>query len=148
VTAQPAPRLALRVVFDTNTVVSALVFTSGRLAWLRSHWREGCCVPLVSRATATELTRVLAYAKLRLTLELQLELQADYLPYCQMIEPAESCPACCRDLHDQPFLDLAHSGKAALLITGDDDLLALSGQTRFAIETPDAYLQRITSGTR
>ena len=34
-------RPALRVVFDTNTVVSALLFASGDLAWLRQHWREG-----------------------------------------------------------------------------------------------------------
>jgi hypothetical protein len=28
-----------RVGFDTTVVVSALLFTGGRLAWLRAHWR-------------------------------------------------------------------------------------------------------------
>ncbi len=51
--------MTLRVVFDTTTVVSALLFANGRLAWLRRHWREGECVPLLSAATAAELTRVL-----------------------------------------------------------------------------------------
>ncbi|MHB1841390.1 MAG: PIN domain-containing protein, partial [Acidobacteriaceae bacterium] len=53
------------MVFDTTAAVSALLFAHGRLAWLRRHWREGGCAPLVSRATVEELTRVLAYPKFR-----------------------------------------------------------------------------------
>ncbi len=132
-----------RVVFDTNSVVSALVFTGGRLAWLRSHWRDGGCVPLISRSTATELIRVLAYAKFRLSEERSLELQGDYFPYCSNIEPSERCPISCRDGNDQPLLDLAQCGKADLLVTGDEDLLVLAGQTAFVIEPPDAYRLRM-----
>ena len=138
-TVQPIPR----VLFDTNTVVSALVFTTGRLAWLRLHWRQGGCVPLVSRASAKELLRVLAYPKLRLSAELSLELQSDYFPHCENVNPLERCPVFCRDPKDQRFLDLAHCGRADLLVTGDDDLLALAGQTAFVIETPEAYRLRM-----
>jgi uncharacterized protein len=134
-----------RVVFDTNTIISALVFAHGRLAWLRSHWREGYCEPLVSHATAAELTRVLSYPKFRLAPNDRLELLADYLPYCTTIEPTERCPVMCRDKNDQPLLDLAQSGNSDLLVTGDDDLLILAGKTRFAIETPDAYRHRVSS---
>ena len=135
--------MSRRAVFDTNTVVSALLFSNGRLAWLRSHWREGGSVPLISRATAAELTRVLGYPKFRLSPEDRLELLGDYLPYCETVEPAERCPAVCRDANDQPLLDLAQSGKADLLVTGDEDLLALAGQTTFLIETPEAYRRSI-----
>jgi len=132
-------RVVPRVVFDTNTVLSALLFASGRLAWLRGHWREGGCLPLVSRATVAELTRVLGYPKFRLSPEDRLELLADYLPYCETMEPAERCDLECRDATDQTLLDLAQSGRAELLVTGDDDLLSLAGQTEFLIESPDAY---------
>jgi putative PIN family toxin of toxin-antitoxin system len=143
-TQRPEIRLpVLRVVFDTNTVTSALLFAGGRLAWLRQHWREGVSVPLISRATAAELTRVLAYPKFQLALEERLELLGDYLPFCETVEPTEQCPTVCRDSNDQPFLDLAQSGKADLLVTGDQDLLALAGQTLFAIESPEAYSQRV-----
>ena len=135
----------LRVVFDTNTVVSALVFTTSRLAWLRMHWRAGVCIPLISRATVTELLRVLAYSKVRLSTERCLELQSDYLPYCRIVESIENCQASCRDPQDQPFLDLAHSGGAEVLVTGDEDLLALRSQTGFAIETPESYRHRISA---
>jgi uncharacterized protein len=132
-----------RVVFDTNTVVSALVFNGGRLAWLRLHWREGKCVPLVCRATVLELTRVLAYSKFKLSDERRLELQGDYLPYCSTVDHTERCLVACRDVQDQPLLDLAHCGKADLLIAGDDDLLALTGKAEFVIETPEAYRRRV-----
>lgn len=128
-----------RVVFDTATVVSALLFAGGRLAWLRQHWRQGGGLPLISRATAAELTRVLGYPKFRLTSDDRRELLAEYLPYCEVVEVTGRCRLTCRDANDQPFLDLAQSGKADLLVSGDQDLLALSGQTEFLIETPEAY---------
>jgi putative PIN family toxin of toxin-antitoxin system len=135
-----------RVVFDTNAVLSALLFTHGRLSWLVGHWQAGNCVPLISHATAEELTRILAYPKFRLTADEQLEALANYIPYCEAVGIAKSCPVLCRDPKDQPLLDLAQSGKADVLVTGDEDLLALASQTAFVIETPEEYRRRI-SGT-
>jgi putative PIN family toxin of toxin-antitoxin system len=138
-----APKgVSRRVVFDTTTVVSALVFAKGRLAWLCQHWREGECVPLISRVTAAELTRVLRYPKFELSTDDARELLAAYLPYCEVIELEERCALVCRDTNDQPFLDLAHSGRADVLVSGDQDLLTLAGQTTFLIETPEAYRRR------
>jgi putative PIN family toxin of toxin-antitoxin system len=135
--------LSRRVVFDTTTVLSTLLFADGRLAWLRRHWRDGGSTPLVSRATAAELTRVLGYPKFRLSQDDRRELLAEYLPYCEVIELTQECVSICRDENDQPFLDLAQSGKADLLVSGDQDLLALAEQTTFLIETPEAYRRRI-----
>jgi putative PIN family toxin of toxin-antitoxin system len=89
-----------------------------------------------------ELTRVLTYPKFRLSTEDRRELLADYIPYCEVVEPTERCAAVSRDGKDQPLLDLAHSGHAEVLVTGDHDLLVLAGQTRFQIETPEAYRHR------
>jgi putative PIN family toxin of toxin-antitoxin system len=133
----------LRVVFDTNTVLSALLFAGGRLSWLREHWQAQQCAPLISRDTAAELHRVLGYPKFRLTAADRLELLGDYLPFCETILVTIACPHRCRDPKDQPFLDLAACGNAHVLVTGDDDLLVLSGQTSFIIESPAAYRLRI-----
>jgi uncharacterized protein len=135
--------MSQRVVFDTTTVVSALLFANGRLAWLRQHWRESGCVPLISRVTAAELTRVLRYPKFGLSPNDARELLAEYLPHCEVIELAERCAVVCRDANDQFFLDLAQGGRADLLVTGDQDLLALARQTTFLIETPEAYRRRV-----
>lgn len=118
------------------------MFAHGRLSWLILHWQEGGCTPLISSATAAELTRVLGYPKFRLSLEDRRELLAHYVPYCEIVEQGMQCPQICRDEKDQPFLDLAQSGGAELLVSGDNDLLALAGQTTFLIETPEAYRLR------
>lgn len=131
------------MVFDTATVVSALVFANGRLAWLRSHWHGGDCVPLISTMTATELTRVLAYPKFELSIDDRNELLADYIPCCEVITPTRKCKVLCRDAKDQPFLDLAESGRAECLVSGDRDLLVLAGKTPFVIETPEKYRVRL-----
>jgi len=132
-----------RVVFDTNAVLSTLLFTHGRLSWLVGHWEAGDCVPLISRATAEELKRILAYPKFQLSSIEQLEALSGYLPFCEAVEIADSCLILCRDAKDQPFLDLAQSGKAEFLVTGDEDLLALAGKTEFVIETPESYRRRV-----
>jgi len=137
-------QLAYRVVFDTNVVLSALLFPRGRLAWLREHWCEDEAVPLVSQATVRELMRVLNYSKFRLSEQYRMEALALYLPYCEsLILPEDKCPVLCRDAKDQPLLDLAQSGKADFLVTGDEDLLVLGGQTAFVIETPEEYRWRV-----
>jgi len=108
------------------------------LSWLVGHWQAGNCVPLVSRATGAELTRILAYREFQLTAEEQFEALGGYIPFCEVVDIGKCCPVPCRDQQDQPSLDLAHCGKADLLITEDADLLFLAGQTAFVIETPEA----------
>jgi putative PIN family toxin of toxin-antitoxin system len=132
-----------RTVFDTSVVVSALLFRRGHLAWLRSHWADGECVPLICHDTAEELTRVLRLRKFRLTSSEYHEALAAYLPFCEVVEVTKKCSVVCRDVKDQPFLDLAHSGKADSLVSGDRDLLVLAGQTRFLIETAEEYRRRV-----
>jgi len=127
-------------------VLSALLFATGRLAWLRHHWAERGCVPLLSRATAAQLERVLHYPKFQLSADERHELLGEYLPWCEVVEITNPCAAMCRDEKDQPFLDLAQSGEAEFLISGDQDLLALSGQTDFLIENPEAYRRRVFGG--
>lgn len=118
----------LRVVLDTNVVLSALVFGGGLAGRLRIGWQQGIFVPLASTATVQELMRVLAYPKFRLSKLEQDELLADYLPHTQAVripQPPPSVPKC-RDLLDVPFMHLAVAGKAKVLVSGDRDLLALA----------------------
>jgi uncharacterized protein len=136
-----------RVVLDTNIVLSALVFRGGVAVRARVAWQAGVFTPLVSTATAQELVRVLAYPKFQLTKEDRDELLADYLPYATTVripDPPPHVPEC-RDPFDIMFLHLAAAGKAKALVTGDRDLLALAGQTKFEIVTLDAFLATINT---
>jgi hypothetical protein len=70
------------------------------------------------------------------------EILSEYLVYCETVRRVSRCPIVGRDPADQPFLDLAHSARVGVLVTGDKDLLVLADRTRFTIETPAAYRQR------
>ncbi|NOT12030.1 MAG: putative toxin-antitoxin system toxin component, PIN family [Methylococcaceae bacterium] len=134
-----------RVVIDTNLVLSALVFTQGRLTSLRLAWQNQRIQPLVSKATAAELIRVLNYPKFKLSEDEQQELLADYLPYCFSISIPNPPPATpvCRDTFDVPFLQLALAGQADFLITGDQDLLCLTESFSRPIWTSEQLLQTL-----
>lgn len=134
-----------RIVIDTNLVLSALVFAHGRLAPLRHAWQGKHCQPLVSSITATELIRVLAYPKFKLTSTEQQELLADYLPYCATVRMPAKPPRtpACRDPFDVPFLQLAVAGKAAYLVTGDQDLLSLAGRFVCPIITAEQFMKTL-----
>jgi uncharacterized protein len=130
------------VVLDTNLVLSALVFTGGRLAALRAAWQGGRCLPLVSTATATELLRVLGYPKFGLSAVEREELLADYLPHCRSVRIPARLPKLprCRDPNDRMFIELAAAGRADFLVTGDKDLLALAKAFDRPIVTVDTFL--------
>lgn len=135
----------MRVVLDTNVVLSALLFRSQAANRLRGAWHDGACQPLASAATVSELLRVLTYPKFRLSADEQHELLADYLPCTTSVRMPATPPAVpeCRDPHDAMFLELASVGRARLLVSGDRDLLALAGQTPFDIITPADFLLRL-----
>ncbi len=136
----------MRTVLDTNVVVSAIVFEKGRLTWLRDAWQNGTVIPLIDKACADELLRVLAYPKFQLTRDEIETLLSSYLPYAEPVDTASLDPSLlprCRDPHDQKFLILAEAGNAEVLVTEDQGLLELSGQTSFKIETPDSFKNRL-----
>ncbi len=132
----------LRVVIDTNILVSALVFSQGKVAALRLAWQAGQFQPLVSKVTTTELIRVFAYPKFKLTPKDQEELLADYLPFCATVRMPTKLPPVppCRDPLDLPFLHLAVVGRANYLVTGDRDLLNLVDEFACPIVTVEHFL--------
>lgn len=131
----------VHAVFDTNVVLSALLFTQGHVAWLRQAWLSGSVVPLVSHETASELCRVLAYPKFQLDPAEQEELLGDYLPFAQVVSIPDVLPALpsCNDPADQKFLTLAHVAAADCLVSGDSDLLQMADQAGFRIVTPAEF---------
>ena len=129
---------AVRVVLDTNVVLSALVFRGGVAGRVRQAWQRRLVLPLVSTATVQELVRVLAYPKFRLSPPEQDELLADYLPYAETVRMAQSPPSVpeCRDVLDVPFMHLAVTGKARVLVSGDRNLLAIAAEFEHASACP------------
>lgn len=134
-----------RVILDTNIVLSALLFRTGRLTWLRHAWQTGRIAPVVCRETASELLRVLTYPKFKLTESEQEELLADFLPWAEIAVVPDDPPALpeCRDPYDQVFLLLARTSQVDCLVTGDADLLALRTEFQPPILTADELKLRL-----
>lgn len=134
-----------RVVLDTNCVVSALLFAHGRLAWLRTAWRDGPILPLVSQATSAELLRVLTYPKLRLEPDEREDLLEEFLPFAETVVISEPPPVVplLTDADDRVFLGLALAGRADVLVSGDRTILAAGTAFPIPILTPAALRGRL-----
>jgi putative PIN family toxin of toxin-antitoxin system len=122
----------LKVVFDTNVVLSAIVFRR-RLDWLCAAWARGDVVPLVCRETVEELYRVLSYPKFRLGAAERNAVAGLYLPSVEMVPtPKLRLKTPCRDPNDEIYVRLALATGADCLVTGDKDLL--DGQGVWGVE--------------
>jgi putative PIN family toxin of toxin-antitoxin system len=144
------PDRTLRVVFDTNVLLSLFVFADSRFAPLRREVDAGRWQALTSAACLAEFLRVLGYPLFNLSTERQNETYQAYLDFALIVDvtlsPMSVLPKC-QDKDDQKFLELAHVGQADWLVTADKLLLKLRRNRRldglFTLLTPDETLLRI-----
>jgi uncharacterized protein len=118
---------SIPVILDTNCLVSALIFSRGKMTWLRMAWQNEYIKPLVCKETVSELLRVFHYPKFHLT-EQEIELLfADFLPWAEVIQLVQNTSEIqeLRDKDDAVFIHLAQQTKAAYLVSGDRHLLEL-----------------------
>jgi putative PIN family toxin of toxin-antitoxin system len=134
----------VRVILDTNVLVSGLMYPDSIPGTAVGAWREGRFDLVLPLAQLEEIGRVLAYPKIRRMLHWddqtigrflrQLYLRSEVVePVARRVEVRDS-----GDLH---VLQALAAGAAELLVTGDEDLLAL--RERYAIETPAQFVKRL-----
>ncbi|WP_376694323.1 putative toxin-antitoxin system toxin component, PIN family [Wenzhouxiangella sp. EGI_FJ10409] len=130
----------LTVVVDTNILISRLLAPQSAPARALSHAvRHGRL--LASSETLAELAEVLGRAKFDRYLSLDERQQfMRLLGRIVDMPPITHRFSDCRDPSDNKFLDLAVSGQASVLITGDRDLLELHPFRGIPIITPASYL--------
>jgi hypothetical protein len=137
----PQKKAIIRVVLDTNVLVSALLFR-GELSAIHSLWKKGRVTPLISRQTFSEIQRVLNYPKFKLSRkEIESILEEEILPFFDIVEPAPEIYRICRDPDDDKFLSCAVSGQAEYVVSGDKDLLILKKFYSVTIITPLDFLR-------
>lgn len=116
---------SVRCVFDTNTVVSGLLFEESKpgRALLRA-FKHGEI--LLSQSTLEELDEVLLRPKFDryATISQREEFLEAFVDRATWVEPTEEIRLC-RDPKDDKFLELAIGGNADFVISGDGDLLSL-----------------------
>jgi len=133
-----------RVVVDTNVLISRLLAPRSAPGKALSHAvREGRL--LASSETLQKLAEVLGRAKFDRYLTLDERQQfMRLLGRIVDMPPITHRFTDCRDPSDNKFLDLAVSGEANAIITGDQDLLELHPFHNVPILTPTTYLESRT----
>ena len=115
----------MRIVADTNVLVSAAIKPNGRFP---TQLRQGMFTLLVSDDTLNELIEVLNRPHLRQKYNLTPHYIHAYLHLIRVrseyVEPTETITAC-RDEKDNKFLELAVAGQAEALVSSDADLRVL-----------------------
>ena len=124
----------MRVVVDTNVLVSALLAPASAPAALVELWRRGRLTLLTARMQLDELARVTRYPKLRarLTPALAGRLVNELRDLAEDVGPLPRVERSA-DPYDDFLLAIADAGRADFLVTGDRrGLLALGrhGPTR------------------
>jgi uncharacterized protein len=132
-----------RYVFDTNVVISAVLFTSSVPGQAFAEALERGQV-LVSLPLLQELSTTLSRKKFDryLVQEDRDRFLAALIREAVLIEITETVQIC-RDPKDDKLLELVISGSADCLITGDDDLLVLHPFRGVSILTPAAFLSTL-----
>ena len=97
---------------------------------------------LASDATLLELVEVMSRARFDRYIDpgIRQRLVAEFAYACETIEIVAPIRAC-RDPKDDKFLEVAVHGRAELIVTGDEDLVALNPFRGIAILTPAQYLE-------
>jgi putative PIN family toxin of toxin-antitoxin system len=133
----------LRVVLDTNVLLSGIAYPASVPGKIMAAWRHGSIDVLLSPYILDELRRVLPRLAYRhgLTLE-EIDDLVDVLSIqAEVIEPLHGIEPDLRDVDDQPVLGTLLAARkisgADYLITGDKDLLAIAD--RYPIVAPAKF---------
>ncbi len=132
----------MRAVLDVNVLIAAMISSVGAPAALVLGWTRGDFELVISQRLLEELSRALAYPKLRARVS-----EADAEAFVQLLRSGAAVAADpvtagsrSRDPGDDYLLALAESN-AALLVSGDRDLLALAN--RLPVMSPADFIKRI-----
>ncbi|MEM7133913.1 MAG: putative toxin-antitoxin system toxin component, PIN family [Chloroflexota bacterium] len=133
----------LRFVFDTNTIVSALLMKQSvprkSLDEAQHHGKL-----LISLETLNELNDVLRREKFNkyVTESERLRFLSLLVRDAIRVEITDPISECC-DPKDDKFLELAISGRADYIVSGDNDLLVLNPFRGVSIVRPSDLLERL-----
>jgi putative PIN family toxin of toxin-antitoxin system len=148
------PKLAPRVVLDTNVCLDLFVFRDPRWALLLQALQSRSIDAVTREDCRREWQIVLGYAHLPLDTESRVSSAAQFdalircVPLSDYQPPALKLPVC-KDTDDQKFVETAFQVQAATLITKDKALLKLARRSaRLGLTTilrPEEWIAQQTA---
>jgi putative PIN family toxin of toxin-antitoxin system len=136
-------RNKVRYVYDTNVIVSALLFENSKPAQALGYVLANGEI-LLSLELLEELNEVLGRKKLNryVTPEEREEFLEALIERAILVEIIENVQEC-RDPKDNKILELALNGEAQYIISGDRDLLVLHPFRDVMVMSADEFLKTI-----
>jgi putative PIN family toxin of toxin-antitoxin system len=126
----------VRVCLDTNVLVAAIATRGLSADVLRTVLAEHELV--IGEVILTELRRVLT-TKFKVPSERVDAIEAIFTPFPLLPKPSAPSELAVRDASDRWILATALAGAADVLVTGDEDLLAVAPRAPVRILTPRAF---------
>ena len=134
----------LRVVLDANVYISALLRPEGPPGQIIERFlRDGAFAIVLSPAIVEEILRALAYPRLRRLMrgaapaELWFE---DIAVLADLVTDVRHLSGVCADPDDDKYIAAAIEGRAAFVVTGDRQLLALIEHDGIRMIGPRGFL--------
>jgi len=135
----------MKVVLDTNIFLSGLMLPDSQPGKILAAWRSSAFDLVLSEPMLTEVSRVLAYPKIRKRIawtDVEIEHFISLLRFHAEIVDIEGVDAVVpRDADDAPVLAALIASHADCLVSGDQDLLVL--KEHYAIETVSEFMRRL-----
>jgi len=129
----------LRVVLDTNILISAIVFGGKPRKILEAVFQEKIQICL-SQAITDELTEVLRRQEFTFRTDMVHNLVTEVLAIAEYVEPLQQIRAIPEDPDDDRILECAVAAGARYIITGDRHLLKLIRYEDIEIVNADQFL--------
>ncbi len=131
----------LRVVLDTNVLVSGLAYPASIPGRIVATWQQGGLDVVLSRYILDEMVRVLPRLKrLQLSKPEIRDLTDSLMFMAEILEPGPASDVELRDKADIAVLGTLLAARADYLITGDRDLLVL--RQKYLIVAPAEFWER------
>lgn len=131
--------MPLRVTLDTNILVSALAFPSGRRARIWELAQRGRYQALTSPDIISELARVLRESFDWEEQRVQRAIRA--VAHTAEVIALTSTVNVVRDPNDNHVVECAIDGKADAIVSGDNDLLAMGNHQNIPVIHPADFLR-------
>ena len=137
----------MRLVLDTNVLLSALMSPASPSAEILSLWRDRKVTVLIAAEQVDEIARVTRYPRIRALLPPALAGRLvnrlrDAATVVENLPTVDRSP----DPDDNYLLATAEAGEAQFLVTGDKPLLSLKRHKSTRIVTPAALLELLKEG--
>jgi putative PIN family toxin of toxin-antitoxin system len=141
----------MRVVLDTNVLVSAALIARGQEARILRAWRAGTFDLVVSPAILEEIGRVLTEARIRRRRWMtddEVAALLEGLAQESVLVPGRAHIEVSRDPTDDKLLAAAIEGRADYIVTGDRDLLDLATYRGVRMIRPGSFARQLARERR